>query len=117
DRLGLSSDRSRRRRWSLMITVAAIIIAAGSLGVVVLRSSLLRPNAYAWERFATEGRLTRLLSSEPTGAAPALSPDGAMLAFVATDAQGQSDLYVTRVSGSGELRLTTDRAFEQYPRF
>ena len=113
---GVNPAPAARRRYRTLIVVAAAAVIIVS--VMVLRSSLLRSNDFAWDRIATEGRLSRVLSSEPTIAAPALSPDGVMLAFVATDAQGQSDLHVTRIGGGeGQLRLTNDSAFEQYPRF
>jgi DNA-binding winged helix-turn-helix (wHTH) protein len=66
----------RRRRWPVIAGIAAIVIAATSIGVFVQRPTLFRRNAYAWDRFATEGRLTRLLSSDATVGAPAISPDG-----------------------------------------
>jgi TolB protein len=101
----------------MIIGVVGVVIAAASISVSWWRPSLFSRNEFGWDRFATEGRLTRLISSAPSPGAPALSPDGTLLAFVTTDDRGQTDLYVTRVAGGSQLRLTEDQAFEQYPRF
>jgi eukaryotic-like serine/threonine-protein kinase len=65
----------------------------------------------------TIDKLTRVALSEERTFDPAISPDGRMLAYVAESSDGQADLYTSRVSGGAQIRLTTDRAREESPRF
>src|SRR5262245_47652848 len=44
----------------------------------------------------------------------AIAPDGSKVAFEAT-AQGNTDIYVVGIDGSGLTRLTSDPSIDQYP--
>ena len=57
-----------------------------------------------------------LLSSEGEARSPALSADGKMIAYIASDA-GNVNLYVRRVAGGERIRLTDDSAFKDDPSF
>ena len=56
--------------------------------------------------------MTLLLSSEGEARAPALSPDGKIIAYIASEA-GSVNLYVSRVAGGQHIGLTDDSAFEK----
>jgi Tol biopolymer transport system component/DNA-binding winged helix-turn-helix (wHTH) protein len=107
----------RRRLWPRLIGAIPVVAAAIVLAAVALSTSSARRGGLAWERMATQGRLSLLFTSETRAASPGLSADGRMVAYVATDERGQSDLYLTQVSGGGKLRLTDDEAREEHPRF
>src|SRR5213076_11305 len=62
------------------------------------------------------GRLTLLLSSEGEARSPALSADGKMIAYIASDGD-TVNLYVRRVAGGERIRLTDDAAFKDDPSF
>jgi len=62
------------------------------------------------------GRLTLLLSSEGEARSPALSADGKMIAYIASDGDAVN-LYVRRVAGGERIRLTDDAAFKDDPSF
>src|SRR5207244_2971800 len=63
------------------------------------------------------GRLVQLLSSDRVASEPALSVDGTMIAYVAEDDAGRSDLFVSRVAGGDRVRLTNDDTRETHPLF
>ena len=62
-------------------------------------------------------RLTLLVASDRRAFDPALSPDGKVIAYVAEDENGRTDLFVSRVAGGGRVRLTNDVETESHPRF
>ena len=62
------------------------------------------------------GRLTLLVSSEGEARSPALSGDGKMIAYIASDGDAVN-LYVRRVAGGERIRLTDDAAFKDDPSF
>jgi Tol biopolymer transport system component/DNA-binding winged helix-turn-helix (wHTH) protein len=117
DAMAVDTRATGRSRWPLVGAIAVLTIALISWGLTTLSPSLARRHEFAWETIATEGRLQRLLAAEAGATDPALSADGRMLAYVLTDQHGQADLYVTRVGGEGQLRLTNDTQTETWPRF
>ena len=97
----------RRLPWA----VAAIVAAA------VLAWKWWPASAPLADRLTRGAQLTQILSSGQTASDPALSPDGKMVAFVATDESGRADVYVARVAGGARIRLTNDDAGESAPAF
>jgi Domain of unknown function (DUF1906)/WD40-like Beta Propeller Repeat len=57
---------------------------------------------------------TRVTGGAVNDTAPAISPDGTMIAFDRT-VGANTDVYVVNVDGSGLRRLTTKRRFDGYP--
>jgi len=103
---------SRRTVISLIILIIVVIGAVwfyirprSSFDGDVLQSGI-----------APGGDLSLLIYSPGGAFNPALSPDGKMLAFVAED-QGRMDLFVSRVAGGENIRLTNDDVEESLPRF
>jgi serine/threonine protein kinase/Tol biopolymer transport system component len=104
--------RRRTRR------VRAILIAAGA--VLALGAGALIWNARREHQPTVTpgiGQLRQVLSSDRQAYDPALSADGATIAYIAEDEAGQFDLYVGRVAGGRRLRITSDEAREARPRF
>ena len=97
------------RPWIIAggVIVASLAVAAG-LGVF---SRFRAPSASVGG-----GRLALLLSSEGEARSPALSADGKMIAYIASDA-GKVNLYVSRVAGGERIRLTDDAALKDDPAF
>ena len=63
-------------------------------------------------------RLTMIVSTDGTAEQPALSPDGKLIAYVASEHPGGPvDLYVRLVRGGQPVRLTSDDASESAPVF
>ncbi len=63
-------------------------------------------------------RVHLVVSSEGIAQDPALSPDGKLLAYVATgDVSGNIDLFVRLVGGGQPVQLTNDAAVEGFPAF
>jgi Tol biopolymer transport system component/DNA-binding winged helix-turn-helix (wHTH) protein len=111
---------AHHRRWPLIAGLGSLVgvaLLAAILSFSSFSTSSARRGDLAWERIATEGRLTRLSGSESSYAEPTISADGRLLAFVLTDEKDQTDLYVRQVVGGDQLRLTNDAAVEQFPRF
>ena len=71
---------------------------------------------YLRSKKTTTRRIRLLVSTQSTASAPALSPDGKMIAYI-TEEQGQRDLFVGRVAGGGRIRLTNDQGPKSDPRF
>jgi Tol biopolymer transport system component/DNA-binding winged helix-turn-helix (wHTH) protein len=108
----------RRGFWMLLAGSVPLAGAAAALGSLwASRSSATSRSGFPWERMATRGKLRLLLSSETGASSATLSPAGHMLAYVATDAVGRTDLFVAQVTGGGQLRLTSDAARESQPAF
>ncbi len=102
------------------IPVRRLLEAAGVLAVLVgliAAWTAWRTQTGPWERTASDGTLTRIVSSDEQTGDPALSPDGSTLAFVVKAADGRVDLYARRVKGGARIRLTNDDALEASPRF
>ncbi|HEV3141364.1 MAG TPA: protein kinase, partial [Vicinamibacterales bacterium] len=102
-----------RRNSRMLLGVGALIIGSLSLilGWRVLTRDRTPPSATVGG-----GRLSLLLSSDAVARAPALSPDGKMIAYIA----GQTDhvdLYVSRAAGGERIRLTDDSAQKDDPSF
>jgi eukaryotic-like serine/threonine-protein kinase len=79
--------------------------------------------AFFYVRFGKSGsaipvgnKLRLFLSTEGNLSAPALSPDGKMLAYV-QETGNKQDLYVSHLSGGEHLRLTNDGGQKDDPQF
>ncbi len=96
--------------WRI-ITAASIV----AILLIVLTWRIVRERAPAPP--AESGRLVQVLSSDHPASDPALSYDGTMIAYVAEDDAGRTDVFVSRVAGGGRVRLTNDDAVETHPRF
>ncbi len=97
-----------RHAWRWM-AVAVVLVAAMALAWRFWASREARPTA--------GGQLVQLYASDRQALDPALAPDGSMVAFVAEDDRGGFDIFVSRVSGGGLVRVTHDEARESHPRF
>jgi dipeptidyl aminopeptidase/acylaminoacyl peptidase len=86
-------------------TIAFVTTPEGSYGnhVAVMRAD------------GTDQRMIATPGLDVSGAA--ISPDGARIAFEASDADSNTDIYVVGVDGSGLRRLTTDAATDQFPQW
>ena len=99
---------------------AAVPVLIGVGAMVLVALFVLwrqRDTRSAWERIASEGRLTLTLPSEDPVFDPAISPDGKMLCYALESKDGRTDLFVRRVAGGGLVRITNDDARETWPRF
>jgi len=92
----------RRRAW-LMLAGALVLGAAAAL---VIRA-LLPGNAPApREASAAPSNFERLTTQSGVESHPALSPDGAFVAYVAEGQAKDADIYLLRVGGSKAIDLT-----------
>jgi Tol biopolymer transport system component len=99
---------ARRPRWRLPLAAAAFVIGALALAFWVGRSR--EPGSVV---------LRRLTMNAGLSVAPAVSPDGKLLAY-ASDRAGEHnlDIWVQQVAAGGEpVRLTRDAAAEHQPAF
>lgn len=97
---------SSRRFWSTRLVVGVVVVAALSLttGVWMTRTAGGKASGTSTEPIQTR----RLTLRAGNNAEPALSPDGAMVAFSA-DTTGAFEIYVAGVTlGSREIALTRD---------
>ena len=98
------------RRWLWYVVAAAVASAALTLGL----QSVLRPAASP----AALATLRMVTTEKGLSTAPALSPDGSLLAFASDRSnQGNLDIWLQQVGGSEPLRLTSDPADETDPSF
>jgi eukaryotic-like serine/threonine-protein kinase len=97
----------RKYFWIGAALIVLVAVVAYFLGVT--RPRLGAPRA--------GGKLRQLLATEKQIAGPGLSPDGKMLAYVEQGANGNDDLYVTRVAGGERVKLTSDDSRKGEPVF
>jgi serine/threonine protein kinase len=88
---------------------AAVAITAMAAAIVYL---LMFPR----KQETVPPRLTRL-TRDGVSFAPALSPDGKLLAFVSARGGGNSDIYVQQPNSTVPLRITDDPAIDTWPTF
>ena len=96
---------ARKRGW-LPVAAPALLAALAIAGFLALRQKG-PPGG---------GRLSLLISSGQQLTYPDLSPDGTMIAYVASE-KGRTDLFVSRAAGGERIRLTDDDASEVSPDF
>ncbi len=101
--------------WRLAVPVMIGIGAVVLIALVLLWQQ--RDTRSAWERVASDGRLTLTLPSEDPVFDPAISPDAKMLCYAVEGKDGRTDLFVRRVAGGAIVRVTNDDARESWPRF
>ncbi|MBM3307569.1 MAG: PD40 domain-containing protein [Candidatus Eisenbacteria bacterium] len=96
-----------RRRAALRATaVVALCVAAGAVAWGALRGRDGGP--------MPTGRPLRVTAASGWEDQPAVSPDGARIAYV-SDESGNYDIHVTDVRGGSTLRLTDDPAIDDSP--
>ncbi len=100
-------------RLTMPVVIGVVVIALIALFVLWRQ----RDTRSAWERVASDGRLTLTVPSEDPVFDPAISPDGKMLCYVVEEKDGRTDIFVRRVAGGGLVRVTNDDARESWPRF
>jgi len=100
-------------RLTMPVVIGVVVIALIALFVLWRQ----RDTRSAWERVASDGRLTLTVPSEDPVFDPAISPDGKMLCYAVEGKDGRTDLFVRRVAGGGLVRVTNDDARESWPRF
>jgi Tol biopolymer transport system component len=99
-------------------TAIPVMIGAGVIVLIALVALWRqRDTRSAWERIASDGRLTLTVPSDDPISDPAISPDSKMLCYAVEGKDGRTDLFVRRVSGGGLVRVTNDDARESWPRF
>ncbi len=104
----LPTARERRRHRHLLSGAIALLVVFGLW--LVWPPEEQPPQGYVF------GKARSLETSDDRLGAPDLSPDGKMVAFVATR-DGQTDLYVRRVVAPNALQLTDDPARDFNPDF
>jgi Tol biopolymer transport system component len=95
---------SRRARWSLVLSTVAVVAA---VGLVVLRTRAVEPNASLRNRWAA-ARVERLTDFPGSEVDAAISADGQLVAFLA-DRDSVFDAFVTRVGSGQFLNLSGGR--------
>jgi len=101
----VSARRPVTRRWALAAAIA-IAFAAGGIWLAVSRSTA-HDEPLAVTPFITDPGFK---------AGATLSPDGAMVAYAATDpSAGTLDIWVRQIGSDSSLRLTTDPAHDFAP--
>ena len=111
----LSAPAVERSAWRPAAAVFVGVAAIALIALFVLWRQ--RDTRSAWERVASDGRLTLTVPSEDPVFDPAISPDGKMLCYVVEGKDGWTDVFVRRVAGGGLVRVTRDDAREYWPRF
>lgn len=102
---------TRRTRSAVRLTASVALLAT----VAIVAWWFAGGRSPARGRFAG-ARMRLLLSVDGAVSDPALSADGKMLAYVASEG-GHSDLYIARTAGGGKVRLTDDAVRDSHPAF
>jgi eukaryotic-like serine/threonine-protein kinase len=104
------ASASSRRRWLYAIAILGVVVAAGAIGV-----SRWRPAAVAPAEAPLVSPLTTYAGSEREAT---FSPDGNQVAF-SWDGESQQnrDIYVKLIGPGPPLRLTTNPAIDDEPRW
>lgn len=95
----------RWKRTAATVAVAILVVA----GAAIWWTSRARP--------ATLTDMQLVSTFEGSHRAPAFSPDGKLLAFVAPDARGISQVWVTSLSGSRPIQITSGETPAERPRW
>lgn len=108
---GLSTGvPGRRRRWMLGAAAVGLGLLAAIATWMLVEDRVAEPYPLHVVRVA---KLTSYPGDERD---PAVSPDGSMVAFSWSGAEGNNyDIYVTKPGGQQPLRLTSDPAADDYP--
>ena len=106
-----------RRGWVLGVSTVALVTALIAAAVLIDRS-LARSATSTTESRSSTRSLVRATANEGVTADPALSSDGAMLAY-ASDRAGMNnlDIWIQQTAGSSPLQLTRDSVDELEPSF
>lgn len=89
------------RRWLIIAILIGAI--AGFAAAAVLLGRIHRVNTKTFS-----GKLTQLTFGSRIDFAPALSPDGSMLAYLRRSEDGPEDIFVQRVGGTNAVNVTSD---------
>jgi serine/threonine protein kinase len=104
--------RRRLRTPAARVAMWAAAVAIAAAGALVWTQRQAAPP------FSSTGTLTRLTSDSGLAIAPALSPDGRLVAYASDRAgEGNLDIWVRQVAGGDPIRLTRDAADEVDPTF
>jgi eukaryotic-like serine/threonine-protein kinase len=122
DRVGAASKEHTRETWPRRFSRAAIPVAVG--GVLVLAAAgvaLWRRQSPAPSSGVANPRgtvLTPLTADSGLSYAPALSPDGKLLAYASDrSGEGNLDVWVQQIGGGEPVRLTRHEADDYEPSF
>jgi Tol biopolymer transport system component len=96
--IGQASQRTRRV-WSFRNAIAVLAVAAIAASLMTLRS---RP-----QQRPHGAIFSRLTNAAGVEAAPAISPDGTLVAYESSVA-GNADIYLQRIGGRKPVNLTLD---------
>lgn len=108
DSASVEAPLARKRRVSPTPVLAGLLlVAVGAAGWRWLESTGNR-------RGFTVGAPLQLTTQEGWERAPAISPDGSVVAYVA-DTSGKPDLWVVESGGGASLQLTSDAGVEDRP--
>lgn len=104
------SSRPSKRRWPWWVAAGGVVLGVGVVGWLVTQRR--SPVEYPLH---VDG-VSRLTSYGGDEREPAVSPDGSLIAFSWSGAQGDNyDIYVVRPGAVQPLRLTQDPAPDVYP--
>ena len=104
----LDASAGRRHLWQWAAVTAALVLVAAAVVVWILRSSA---------RTEPRAEFTQLTNFSDSVVAPALSPDGRMLAFIRGEDtfQGAGDVYVKLLPDGEPVALTHDKTIKMGP--
>jgi serine/threonine protein kinase len=96
---------TRAWRWGISLLLVGVVAAAG-IGWRLYRS----------QTASSLPDVTRITFEPRLAWAPAISPDGKLLAFV-SEREGNSEIYVQQINGRNPIRLTHNEAWDGDPSF
>ena len=99
----------KRRRWSHVLSSAAVVTSLIAISVVIWNRTVARPTA-------TVVNLQRITDFVGMEEQPAASPDGKTAAFIAP-ANGRRQVWVRLLAGGAPLQVTHDDADHEQPRW
>lgn len=95
----------QRRRYWLMISVAALVLAAGAVAITIWQ---LRRSKAVWENPLANAHIERVTDFQGTENDVAISPDGKFIVFL-SDREGIVDAWVNQIGSGAFVNLTKGR--------